>query len=173
MHRIYFLLPSLEDARGLVKEFRDSGVGDDRLHLVSRREAGMEGLPEATVAQSSDLVPALKRGVLLGAGAGVLGGIVAAVSLPVSTPMGFAVIAIVTLVGAGIGSWAAAMVGAGMDRQQVADTEDAMGEGAVLMMVDVPDDEVEIARQRVLKRHPEIRVKGTEHLTPGTWTPQG
>lgn len=167
MHRIYVLLPSLENAREMVDEFRDSGVEDDRIHLVSKQVKGSTDLPEASVAEASDVVPSVKRGVVLGAAAGLLAGIIAVIVLPVEMPLALAVIVLVSVVGAGIGSWAAGLVGVAMDREPVAESEDEMTEGAVLMMLDVPDDEVEAAKQRVLESHPEARIQETEHLTSG------
>lgn len=170
MHRIYVLLPSLENARKLVDEFRDSGVAEDRLHLVSKQEKSTGDMPEASVAEASDVVPSVKRGVLLGAVAGLVAGIIAVIVLSVSMPMALAVVGLITLIGAGIGSWAAGLIGVGMDREPVAETENEMTEGAVLMMVDVPDDEVEAAKQRVLENHPEASIQETEHLTSGVET---
>jgi hypothetical protein len=63
MRRIYFLVPTVASARAIVDELLLARIDERHLHVVAKEDTPLEDLPEAGVAQTSDLVPALQRGV--------------------------------------------------------------------------------------------------------------
>ena len=77
MRRIYFLLPNIEVSRKLVDELLLARIDVNHIHVIAKEGTPMEDLPEASLAQKSDLVPALERGVALGGATGVLAGLAA------------------------------------------------------------------------------------------------
>lgn len=166
MRRIYFLLPDIEAARDMVQRFRGDGFTDHRLHLVAWHNVEMDGLPEASFAQYSDVVPALKRGTALGGGAGLLAGLAAVAFPPAGIVAGGGAVAAITAAGAGVGGWAASLVGAGMDRQQIAECEAALRRGAVLMLVDVEKDQVKATREKVQHLYPDTAIADVERIMP-------
>lgn len=166
MRRIYFLLPGIDDARELVDVFRRNGYADRDLHLVAREDVPMEDLPEASMTEQSDLLPALKRGTAVGGTVGLLAGL-GAVAVPgLGVAVGGGAVAAMTAAGATLGGWSATLVGAGMDRKQIADCEQALQEGRVLMLVDVDADQVDTVRKTVTSHYPDVVVEDIERIVP-------
>lgn len=166
MQRIYFLLPGIDDARSLVDTFRSNGYSDKDLHLVARQDVQMEDLPEASFSEQSDLLPALKRGVAIGGTTGLLAGL-GAVAIPgLGVAIGGGAVVAITAAGAAVGGWSAALVGAGMDREQIADCEQALQEGRVLMLVDTDKERVEDVKKLVTSHYPDVEVEDVERVAP-------
>ena len=69
MRRLYFLLPDVDRARAVVEDLLLKRVEERHIHLLARRGTPLEDLPQATIAQRTDLVPALERGVTIGGSA--------------------------------------------------------------------------------------------------------
>ncbi|MCC5812066.1 MAG: DUF1269 domain-containing protein [Ectothiorhodospiraceae bacterium] len=166
MKRIYFLLPDAPAAEQLVNEFRGRGFSDSEMHLVASNSAKLENVPEADPVEQSDLGPALKRGTAIGGTTGLLAGLVA-VSIPTGgLALGGGALLAITAAGTGVGTFAAALVGAGMSDKEVADCEQAIKNGRILMMLDVPDDQVDEYRSLVQRQHPEVDVRDTVTKNP-------
>lgn len=165
MRRIYFLAPDIESARGTVADLHERGLDDKHIHLVAGEDTDLGELPEASEIQNSDLFPALRRGATLGGTTGLLAG-VAAVTLPTGLALGGGALLALTAAGAGTGAWAASLVGVGMSDEEVAECEEEIRNGAVMMMLDVPRDQVEEYRELVRRRHPEADIRDAEIKIP-------
>ena len=76
MRRIYFLVRDVRSAAQLVDALLLAQVEARNLHVVAREGTPLGDLPEARLAQSSDLIPALERGVAAGGATGLLVGLV-------------------------------------------------------------------------------------------------
>ena len=74
MRRIYFLLPEVASARAIVDELLLARVEERHIHIVAREDTPLEDLPEAGVAQRSDLIPAIEKGLAAGGLSGLLAG---------------------------------------------------------------------------------------------------
>ena len=59
MRRIYFLLPDVHSAQTIINELLLLRVEWRHVHVIANHNVPLEGLPEATLAQRSDLLPAL------------------------------------------------------------------------------------------------------------------
>ncbi|MHB8948315.1 MAG: hypothetical protein ACYC4S_04525 [Rhodoferax sp.] len=66
MRRIYFRVTSVVSARAIVGELLLARIEAHHIHGLAREDTPLEDLPRASVAQSSDLVPTLQRGVAAG-----------------------------------------------------------------------------------------------------------
>ncbi|MDO8844099.1 hypothetical protein [Methylicorpusculum sp.] len=77
MRRIYFLVPDIATTHKIVDELRGEGIEDRYLHILAKRDTPLEDMPEASVFQKTDFIPALERGAALGGVTGVLAGMVA------------------------------------------------------------------------------------------------
>jgi len=166
MERIYFLLPGPQEAQGLVRYLRKQGLGDDQLHVTARIHAGVDDLPPASVVDQNDMLPAMRRGVLIGGGMGLLAGLVVAIVSDVNWLLSIGIVAAIAGLGFGVGGFASALVGAGMERKPVAEAEDALRKGAVLVMVDTPDEDAPALERRVLERFPDARIQAEDELDP-------
>ena len=61
MRRIYFLLPNVQSAKGIIDELLLKRIEWRHIHVLANPGVRLEDLPQATLAQRSDLLPALAR----------------------------------------------------------------------------------------------------------------
>lgn len=158
MRRVYFLAPDVDSARKTVDDLHARGVDDRHIHLVASSDTDLGALPEADALENSDLFPALKRGAALGGTTGLLAGLTA-VSLPTGLVLGGGAVLALTAAGAGTGAWASSLIGAGLHDREATEHEAEIRKGAVLLMVDVPREEVDSYRELVRSRHPEAEIE--------------
>ena len=147
--RIYFLIPDVKTARTIVDELLLARIEWRHIHVLARQDIELEDLPEATLAQKSDLLPALARGAAAGGASGMLAGLVA-----------------MTLAGAGFGTWMSSMIGVDVPNTRIKQFEEAIKHGQLLMMVDVPVPRVEEIEALVKSHHREAAVEGTDPTIP-------
>ena len=82
MRRIYFLLPTVHSARTIVNDLLLLRVEWRHIHVIANHNVPLKDLPQATLAQRSDLLPALARGTAVGGFTGMLAGLAALVFPP-------------------------------------------------------------------------------------------
>lgn len=58
--------------------------------------------------------------------------------------------------GGAFGAWVSGMVGVSVPNREIVEFEAAIDKGALLMMVEVDDDEREAIKQTVTGRHPKV-----------------
>lgn len=166
LKRLYFLLPGTEVARRIVDELLLAHVPYEHIHLLAGAETSLEELPEAGIAQKTDLVPAIERGLAVGGSVGALAGLVAIVFPPAGLVAAGGAVLFGALGGAGFGAWVAAMIGVSLPNSRLARFEEALERGMVLMMVDVPKDQVEDFQELIREHHAEVEIEGTEPTIP-------
>lgn len=166
MRRIYFLLPSVNSAKRIVSELLLSHVEERHIHIVARAGTALEDLPEAKLAQSSDLVPSIERGLAAGGICGVIAGLVAVTFPPAGLVLGGGALLGLTLFGAGFGAWMSSMVGVGLPNSRIEKYEQAIAAGELLMMIDVPRERVSEVETLVKQYHPEADLRGTDPNIP-------
>lgn len=166
MRRLYFLLPDIDSARNIVESLLLKRVEERRIHLLARRGTPLEDLPTASVAQRTDLVPALERGVAVGGATGALAGLVAITVPPAGLVLGGGAVLALAALGAGFGAWASSMLGISTPNSKIRHFQDAIDAGKILMMVDVSKDRVDDIEQLVRQHYPQVEIGGTEPTIP-------
>lgn len=166
LKRLYFLLPNVETARKIVDEMLLAHVPYEHMHVLARAGTELEELPEAGLAQKTDLVPALERGMAVGGTTGVLAGLLAIAFPPAGMVVAGGAILFGALGGAGFGAWVSAMIGVSLPNSRLARFEEAIKNGMILMMIDVPKAQVEDFQDRIRGHHPEAEIEGTEPTIP-------
>ncbi len=166
MRRIYFLVPSVASAQSIVDELLLARIEERHIHVVARENTPLEDLPQASVAQSSDLVPALQRGVAAGGLAGLLAGLLAIAVPPAGFVFGGGALLGMTAFGASFGAWMSSMVGVGLPSSRIAQFQKAIADGALLMMIDVPSLRIEEIEARVTRHHAEVELEGVDPNIP-------
>lgn len=164
MRRLYFLLPDLDVTHKVMDELLLARVEERHIHIIAREGLVLDDLPEATLVQKSDFVPALERGVALGGATGVLAGL-AAIAMPGVVIAGGALLAM-GLAGAGMGAWMGGMIGMDATNSHIKQFEEAVNSGQILVLVDVPKDRVDAIESLVKKHHPDADFEGTEPTIP-------
>ena len=166
MRRLYFLIPSIESAKKINDELLLARVDERHIHVIAKEGTPMEDLPEAKLAQRSDVIPALERGVTFGGATGIIAGIIAVTFPPAGLVLGGGAILGIGLAGAGFGALMSTMIGVDVPNSRTQKFQDAIEKGEFLMMVDVPKNRVDEIDDLVKKHHPEAEIEGTDPTIP-------
>lgn len=166
LRRIYFLVPTVAEAKTIVDELLLARVEERHLHVVAREGTPLENLPEARVAQSTDLVPAPQRGVAAGGLAGLLAGALAVTFPPTGLVLGGGALLGLTAFSAGFGAWMSSMVGVGLPNSRIEQYQQAIESGQLLLMVDVHRDRVDEIEALVTRHHPQAELDGVDPNIP-------
>lgn len=156
MKRLYFLVPNLKIARDISSELNEIGVTDDKVHIVggSPEICYEEHLHMASIAQTSNLVPALKRGALFGLILALAIFLIFTIQLPNNLQINGLALLGVLFFGIGFGIWAGGMIGIGVKNPIVEKYEDYVKAGHLLMMVDSPNEREQELTTRIIRHHP-------------------
>lgn len=167
-HRLYFLLPTVESAKDVVAELLLAHVPEKDIHIVAKDHHLLQQneLPEATLMQKRDIVPALERGVAMGGATGLVAGILAVTIPGAGLALGGGAILATTVAGAGFGAAVAPMIGISAPNSQLDQFERAIEDGQLLMLVDVPKERERDVQHLISKHHPEVQVRGAEPAKP-------
>lgn len=166
MRRLYFLMPDINVTHELVKELLLSHVEERYIHVIAKEGTPMEDLPEASLLQKSDFVPAIEKGLTIGAITGVVCGLVAMAFPPAGLVIGGGAVFAIGAAGAGVGGLMSSMVGVGLPSSRLEKFEDAINNGEFLVLIDVPRTRVDEIEAMVMKHHPDADIEGTEPMMP-------
>lgn len=164
--RLYFLLPSVASAREMFNDLLLARIEVRHMRFLARGDIDLGDLPEVNVLQKTDIVHGAELGMIIGAAAGVIGGAVAVIFPPGGITLQLGVILLAAIVGALFGTWVSSMAASAIPNSRLVPFEDAIQNGQVLMMVDVPLHKVAATRELVESRHPEASSGGVEPSMP-------
>jgi len=166
MKRLYFLLPDISMAKSIVDGLLLARIEEQHIHIIAKEGIPLDDLPEASLLQKSDLIPALERGAALGGVTGVLAGLFAVSFPPAGIVLGGGALLGITLAGAGIGAWLSSMIGVDLENTQLKAFEDAIHQGQILILVDVEKDRAADITKLVQIIHPEVNIEATAAPVP-------
>lgn len=165
MKRLCFLAPDEAHARAAFDALRARGVPDRHLYLVARHGVEIEGLPDAGP-EDDDFLPAYERGLAFGGAGGLLAGLFVMAFPPAGIVVGGRALALLTLFGAGLGGFLTGLAGAAFPSSRLQQFEQAIDDGALLIMADVPTAEATACEAALRKADPAIEIVGFEPPTP-------
>jgi len=163
--RLYFLLPDANKAREAVNELLLAHVDFGHIHVMARNGTSMKDLPEADIMQKSDMIYGFERGLLIGGFTGIIAGIVASLSPSLGLGGGGLILAC-AFAGAAIGAWSSGMVGSDIINSRIKPFESAIEKGELLLMVDVPKNDVDTITNIIKSHHPEAKVEHPDRTIP-------
>lgn len=164
--RLYFLLPDLASAQRVEQDLLLAQIEARHMHFLGRDDLDLDGLPKAGLLERSDLVHGAESGLVVGLVAGaVAGGIVLAFPPP-GTVVNFVIVLLTAIFGAAFGAWVSGMIASSIPNSRLKAFEKDIGQGRILLMVDVPPARVEEVRALVARHHPEARGGGQEPTIP-------
>lgn len=166
MRRIYFLVPDLKTASTVTDELLLARIEERHIHVIAREGTELGNLPKASLLQTSDVIPAVERGLAVGGVTGILAGVAAVTFPPAGMVLGGGAILATALAGSGIGAWLSSMIGVDVMNSQIRQFEEAVKQGEILFLVDVPKDRVEQIETMVKSHHPDADIEGTEPHIP-------
>ncbi|RCV89358.1 DUF1269 domain-containing protein [Billgrantia montanilacus] len=156
MQRLYFLIPDKETTSAIVDELNAMGLTKDELHVMGKdwQPLEKEGVPTATLIQTTDVVNASKRGAIVGAALGLVLGLIAHFIL-IDTNIVWLTLGMIVF-GALFGVWASTMVGVSVRDIKVSKFDKAIRRGSMLLIIDVPDEQEDTFRTAIKRHHPEV-----------------
>ncbi|SFW17297.1 DUF1269 domain-containing protein [Nitrosovibrio sp. Nv17] len=166
MRRIYFLVPDIDTTRRIVDELLLARIEERHIHVIAKRGVPLEDLPEASLMQKSDFIPAVERGLALGGSAGILAGLVALSIPPAAAVVAGGVLLASTVAGAGVGAWAGGLIGISTASSRIRQFEAAIEAGQLLVLADVPKSRVEEIEGAIKAHLPSVEIEGTEPVIP-------
>ena len=166
MRRLYFLAPSVDTAGAIVDDFLLARTEERHIHLIAKEGTPLGDLPEVTLLQKSDFIPAIEKGLAVGGTTDVVAGIVATTFPPAGLVLGGGAVLAIALAGAGMGALLSSMIGISANSSRLRRFEEAIERGEVLMLVGVPKTRVDEIEKLVQKHHPEVGIQGTEPTIP-------
>lgn len=165
--RIYWLLPDVASARRTMDDLLLARIDEGHIHFVAREETDMTGLHPANLLQTSDVVRAAQLGLVVGGATGAIAGVLGVLgfSLTGDAPH-WGVAAVLAVVGAPLGAWAASMIGVSVPSQRLRRFSAAIEAGQLVLMVDVPRGRVAEIEALLATAHPEGHFEGEEPNIP-------
>jgi len=146
--RIY-ATPNLAAAQAALGAACDAGIDRDRLSLIARSDIEMEAVPDDLREAHTDAIPAALRGAAGGGAVGLVAGLVAVAVPPLGITLAGA--GLMAAIGALVGSWSSALVGASVPDPVRRRFESAIEAGQILLVVDAEDAELERVEPAVVR----------------------
>jgi len=160
--RLYFLLPDIASASAMMNELLLARIEERRIHFLAKRGTLPPELPEATVAQKTDIVHGAQLGMVIGGVGGTIGGLLVVLFPPGGVSVQLVTVLIAALLGALFGAWASSLAASAVPNTQLARFAPEIENGKVLLMVDVPLKRIAEVNEIVSRRHPEAIPAGFE-----------
>lgn len=156
--RLYFIVPDEPQAVKIATDLETAGVGRRHIHAIAGKGMTLEKLPQANERQQRDTVWQIERRVWTGnlalfflALAGLIASIVR--EFPLGSLLSLAVMALTFMAGA---LFAMRVPDAHLD-----EFRGVLSHHEVLLMVDVPKQQVAEIEELIYRRHPEAIAGGT------------
>ena len=160
--RLYYLLPDVASAQEMMNELLLARIEARHMHFLAKRGTPLNDLPEASVFQKTDIVPGAERGMVIGAVAGLLGGILVVLFPPGGITLQVGAVLIGAILGALFGAWASSMAASAVPNSKLKEFQSSIEQGQILMMVDVPVGKAQAIHDLVESKHPEAASRGVD-----------
>jgi hypothetical protein len=165
--RLYFVIPDLNTARQIEKELLLERINDDQMHFLGKRGLDLMDLPEANTAQRTDMLHGSLIGLVSGAAAGTIIGIVLYMLRDYLLPMELGGILLMFLMGAIFGVWISGLlIGTSTPNVKLERFQNTLEEGHILLMVDIAKDDVDKIKHIILSHHPNVQDFGMDPTIP-------
>ena len=164
--RMYLTLPDVASARTLANDLLLARIEDKNMHFLARRGTDLGELHEASYLQKTDAVHGAYTGLVIGGIVGVLVGLILVQFQPGGVSIQLVAVLIAAVVGAGLGTWVASMVGLQVPNSRLKGFDPDIQAGKILLILDVPASRFEDVRAIIAKTHPEAADRGNEPTVP-------
>jgi hypothetical protein len=171
MKRLCFLSPNLSHAHRVVGDLREAGIPEKHIYVVVKSEVAdqpdlpLEGLPDEGP-EGDDFLAGYERGLAFGGAAGLFAGILMVTFPPAGLALGGGAILLMELAGAGVGGLLSGIAGASFHSSRLKQFESALAEGKILILVDVPQQDVGRVEALIHAHDPAVVIEGVEPPAP-------
>lgn len=159
--RLYFTLPDVTCCKQVVSELQtEQQLDSQHIHVIANEDISLEGLPEASELQKTELVHGAEVGATVGGAAGMLGGLLAVTFPPAGIVLGGGAMMVLatTLAGAGFGGIISALVARDIPNHELDEFQTALIQGQILLILDIQTKQVAEVCYLVKQSHPEVDI---------------
>ncbi len=158
--RLYFTLPDVAICKQIVSELQAEQIESKHIHVVANEGISLEGLPEASELQKTELVHGAEMGATVGGAAGMLGGLLAVTFPPAGIVLGGGAMMVLAtaLVGAGFGGILSALVSRDIPNHELDEFQTTLIQGHILLILDIPTKSVTEICHLIKQNHPEAEI---------------
>ena len=167
MRKIHFIVPDKKTTQKIVDEIRAQGIVDRYIHVLAKRGTPLDNLPEASLMQKTDFLPAIGRGLVLGGIVGLLAGIFTLLFSDIKLSPAFFMVLIVA--GAGIGSLTGSLIGLSAGNSRLKQFDAAIETGEFLVLLDIPKDQIDKITKAITRHYPTVEFDGMEPILPPSY----
>ena len=140
MRRHIYAFDTSHAARAGINKLHDCGIDDNDMTLIAGSRIQLEAVPRRYRDVSTDFVPALGRGAVVGAAVGLCAGLFALVLPALGITQAAAAVIAFIVGGAIIGAWVAALTGASVPDEIRRKYADELAAGRILLVVSSRSD---------------------------------
>jgi len=153
-------------AKQIVNDLLLARIEDRHMHFHAKDGVSLDGLHQANLFQTSDIVHGAESGLVVGGVAGVMAGIAVMLFPPTGVSMQLVTVLISAVLGSVFGVWVSSMIASSIPNSRLREFERDIDAGKILLMVDVPASRVGEIRELFAKRHPEAYGGNQEATIP-------
>ena len=164
--RLYFMLPDIPSARALLDVLLLARIDEKHLRFQAKEGSLPADMPEANFLQKTDLVHGAELGMMVGAAAGLLAGVLLVMFPPEGVHLQMIAILATALGGALFGAWVSGMAAAALPNSRLKLFQEGIENGRVLLTVDVPLSRVDEIEELIARRGPSAKFGGVEPHVP-------
>ena len=163
-NKLVFSVPDTPTALQVVEFLKSRGLEESDISVLGNEATELSAIPDPGE-YGNDVVPASKRGVVVGGATGLLAGLGAALVAP-GLAIGGAALALATAGGATFGVLTSSLIGSSVTHSQIRDYEQVIERGELLMVVEVAEDlEADITGQ-LQSQFPAVQFMGEVDAIP-------
>jgi hypothetical protein len=146
--RRVYATPNLAAAQAARAAARDPGIDAHSLSLFARSDIEMVSVPDELREAHTDTIPAALRGAAEGGAVGLVAGLIAVAIPPLGITLAGA--GLIAAIGALVGSWSSALVGAGVPVPVRRRCEETIQAGQILLVIDAEKEALSRAEAAVV-----------------------
>ena len=165
MKRLCFLSPDVQHAEAVVGDLKAHGIDEKHIYALAKPGVPLGDLPDAGP-EDNDFLPAFERGIALGGAAGLFLGLLAVAFPPGGLVIGGGAVLLIGTMSASLGGLLTGMAGAAFPNSRIEAFESDIAGGKVLIMVDVPLDQVTVVNRLIERLDPDVEIEGIEPPAP-------
>lgn len=165
MKRLCFLSPDVEHAKSVILDLIDDGIEEEHIYVIGQSDLPMDELPDGG-SESDDFLPAFERGIVFGGATGLFSGLLVLAFAPAGFVIGGGAVLLIGMMGASLGGLLTGMAGAAFPNSRLKAFEQDINAGKILIMVDVPQNQITRVNALIRWLDPEIEIEGIEPPAP-------
>jgi len=164
--RLYFIMPDVKTAHKVEQELLLKRIDVQHIHFMAAIDAKLGDLPKASIFQGTDLKHGMFVGLMAGGITGAALGFLLYLYPAFGATLGMGPILALAVAGAIFGSWASGMIAVSMPNSYLNAFDKKLRKDKLLLMVDVPKEQVDDVSKMMAQLHPDVLNQGIESHIP-------